>query len=51
MAPAIAEAVKVKVCPGHNGPLLATVGADGVGFTVIRMESVLVQPAASATVK
>ena len=34
VAPAIVDAVKLKVWPAHNGPFEATVGAAGIGLTV-----------------
>lgn len=34
MAPAIVEAVKLKVCPAHNGVFAPAVGAMGAGLIV-----------------
>lgn len=37
VAPATSGVVRFKVAPTHKGPLLAAVGVDGIGLTVISM--------------
>jgi hypothetical protein len=45
VAPAIVFAVKFKVDPTHNGPLLPGVGADGIGYiTTVVVAAGLVHP-------
>ena len=50
VAPVIADAVSDNALPAHTGPLLPAVGAEGIEFTVICCDLLLVHPFTSVIV-